>query len=176
MKKITFLACLLMSGLALAQEQENIPEAPQDIHKKQEVKINTFSLLALKWIDISYERIINKESSFGVSATFNTDAHDDDSFKSSLTPYYRRYFSNELAKGFFIEAFGMFYSEEDGHPYDYYHKYSQSENFAMGISVGGKFVSKDGFTTELLLGAGRNFWGNGSEGVFRIGVSIGYRF
>ena len=50
--------------------------------------------------------------------------------------------------------------------------------FAVGISVGGKFISKKGFTTEIYLGIGRNLGGdNGSlEAVGRGGISLGYRF
>jgi len=47
----------------------------------------------------------------------------------------------------------------------------------MGVSVGGKFISKKGFSAELLLGVGRNF--NDStynDGIARIGVSVGHRF
>lgn len=47
----------------------------------------------------------------------------------------------------------------------------------MGVSVGGKFVSKKGFTTELLLGVGRNLVkSENTEAFGRIGVSLGYRF
>ena len=49
--------------------------------------------------------------------------------------------------------------------------------FALGVSVGGKFVSKKGFSTELLLGVGRNLIkDSGYEGFPRIGISLGYRF
>ena len=50
--------------------------------------------------------------------------------------------------------------------------------FAVGISVGGKFISKKGFTTEIYLGLGRNLGGNNNslEAVGRGGISLGYRF
>jgi len=48
---------------------------------------------------------------------------------------------------------------------------------AAGISVGGKFVTKRGFVTEIYLGIGRDLLGNSDiEVVGRGGVSIGYRF
>ena len=90
-----------MSIISYAQvntETEN-PEFPQDIEKKHELKINALSLLVTKWIDVSYENLINEESSFGVAATLNTDTSYSD-LKYSLTPYYRRYFSNKFARGF----------------------------------------------------------------------------
>ena len=55
--------------------------------------------------------------------------------------------------------------------------------FALGISVGGKFVTKGGFTTEINLGVGRNLIKNENEDNFfefdivgRFGISLGYRF
>ncbi|WP_231874454.1 hypothetical protein [Polaribacter atrinae] len=68
--------------------------------------------------------------------------------------------------------------------YDMYGNYINSNNgdtkteFAVGISVGGKFISKKGFTTEIYLGVGRNLGGDNDslEAVGRGGISLGYRF
>jgi hypothetical protein len=52
-------------------------------------------------------------------------------------------------------------------------------SFALGVSVGGKFVSKKGFSTELLLGVGRNLLNsdnNNDDAYGRVGISLGYRF
>jgi hypothetical protein len=55
-----------------------------------------------------------------------------------------------------------------------------SNNFAIGMSVGGKFVSKKGFAFEFYGGVGRNLSQSnndvGSEIVPRLGASLGYRF
>ena len=177
MKKITLLLCLLISGLTLAQEKtaEKAPKSPQDINKKHEIKINALTLLVAKWIDVSYERLIDEESSFGIAATLNTDT-DESPLKYSLAPYYRRYFSGKLARGFFVEGFGMFFSAKETELFG--SRSNQFESgFGMGVSVGGKFVSKKGFTTEILLGVGRNFTKNDfNEAIGRIGISVGYRF
>jgi hypothetical protein len=177
MKKLTLLLCLLISGLTIAQEKEEEKESkyPQDINKKHEIKINALTVLVAKWIDVSYERLIDEESSFGIAATINTDKTESD-LNYSLTPYYRRYFSGKFARGFFVEGFGMLFSAEDRSIF------SSNSNefetgFALGVSVGGKFVSKKGFSTELLLGVGRNFSDtNYNDVVGRIGISVGYRF
>ena len=177
MKKIILFSCLFMSIISYAQvntETEN-PEFPQDIEKKHELKINALSLLLPKWIDVSYENLINEESSFGVAATLNTDTSYSD-LKYSLTPYYRRYFSNKFARGFFVEGFGMLFSAKDTDLFGFGSQEFKT-GFAMGVSVGGKFISKKGFSAELLLGVGRNF--NDStynEGIARIGISVGHRF
>jgi hypothetical protein len=72
--------------------------------------------------------------------------------------------------------------------YDYNNNYDRIETqtgFALGISVGGKFVLAEGFTAEVLLGIGRNLIKEESddndyyfqnEVVARFGISLGYRF
>ena len=166
-----------MGGIFFAQVNTEIenPESPQDIQKKYELKINALTLLVAKWIDVSYESLINEESSFGVSVALNTDSTATD-LKYSLTPYYRRYFSNKFARGFFVEGFGMLFSAKDTDLFGF-----GSQEFktgvAMGVSIGGKFISKRGFSAELLLGVGRNFSDSTyNEGIARIGISVGHRF
>ena len=182
MKRLTLLFVLLVSSVIVAQEKEE--KNPQDINKKQEVKINAFGLLAFEWIDVSYEYLINEESSFGIGLLLGLDNNTnlDEYRKFSLTPYYRRYFSNKFARGFFVEGFGMLHTY-DIENYDFYGNYTVGNNktkteFAVGISVGGKFISKRGFTTEIYLGLGRNLAGdsNSLAAVGRGGVSLGYRF
>ena len=174
MKKITFLILLFVSSISFAQEKEEV--YPQDINKKHEVKINALTLLAGKWLDVSYEGLIDEESSYGISVTINTDK-DETNLGYALTPFYRRYFSGKYARGFFVEGFGALYSSKES---DFFgNRNNDFETaFALGISVGGKFVSKKGFSTELLLGIGRNLIENNSndDAYARIGISVGYRF
>ncbi len=188
MKKITLIILVFVSALSIAQEKKKTTY-PQDVDKKTELKINAFGLVAFEWIDLSYERLINEESSFGVGLLVGFDNNDnvDEYRKFSLTPYYRRYFSNKYARGFFVEGFGMLHSYEDRN-YDYYYDNSgnfmsnstdeTNTEFAVGFSIGGKFVSKTGFSTEIYLGVGRNLGGdsNSAEAVARGGISLGYRF
>ena len=187
MKKTTLLLLLFVSTIIFSQEKEE--KYPQDINKKHEVKLNALGLLAFEWLDVSYEHLINEESSFGVGVLvgLNNDTNIDEYRKFSLTPFYRRYFSSKFARGFFVEGFGMLHSYENNN-YDYYidgnGNYNNYRNgdtkteFADGISVGGKFLSKKGFTTEIYLGLGRNLGGDNSslEVVGRGGISLGYRF
>ena len=175
MKKITLLILLFLTTIIVAQEKEE--KHPQDINKQHEIKINALTLVAAKWLDVSYERLIDEESSFGISGALNTDTDDTD-LKYSLTPFYRRYFSGKYARGFFVEGFGALYSSRD---LGFFNNGSRDfeTGFALGVSVGGKFVSKKGFSTELLLGIGRNLLdneNNNNEAYGRIGFSLGYRF
>ncbi|QTE21736.1 DUF3575 domain-containing protein [Polaribacter cellanae] len=175
-KYILIFLLLVTTFTSIAQEKEKEGVYPQDIAKKTEVKINVLTLLAGKWIDVSYENLINEESSFGIAATINTDTNKTN-LKYSLTPYYRRYFSEKFARGFFVEGFGMLFSAKD-RAFSNDTRNSEFETgFGVGVSVGGKFVSKRGFTTELLLGVGRNLGKSENNSVIgRLGISVGYRF
>ena len=185
MKKITLIALLLIgSATSFAQQfddQENL--------NQHELKINMSNLIGFKWLDLNYERILNEEASIGVSTLFSLDSGSEglDEYRTfSLTPYYRHFFSKNYARGFFVEAFTMLHTgkEEiynshidingDYIENNYDNKYT---DLAAGISVGGKFVTKRGFVTEIYLGIGRDLLNNSDlEVVGRGGVSIGYRF
>ncbi|WP_231874452.1 hypothetical protein [Polaribacter atrinae] len=52
MKKITLLLLLFITTISIAQEKEE--QYPQDIDKKQEVKLNALGILAFEWLDVSY--------------------------------------------------------------------------------------------------------------------------
>ena len=176
MKKITFFILMLVTSISFAQEKDKTIN-PQDINKKHEVKINALTLLSAKWIDVSYERLVDEESSFGASVTLNTDTSSNNSdLKYAITPFYRRYFSEKFARGFFVEGFGSLYSARDN-DFIFHSNQDFETGFALGVSVGGKFVSKKGFTTELLLGVGRNLIKSDYNEAFgRVGISLGYRF
>ena len=166
------LGIILASISTIAQDAKET--YPQDIDKKHEIKVNALTLVAGPWLDFSYEYLIDEESSFGLSVTYNTNRTEND-LNYMFTPYYRRYFSGKFARGFFVEGFGSLYSARE---FSFFSASSPFETgFAMGVSVGGKFVSKKGFTTELLLGIGRNLIDNNApEGMARVGISMGYRF
>ena len=183
MKKIVLLGIVVFmsSHELLAQD------IPQDDIDRDELKINVLNLIAFEFADASYERILDEESSFGVGVLVNV-GNDDDIFdyyrKFSITPYYRRYFSKGYACGFFVEGFGMLNSgEEDIFEFNdiTFETVRTGENytdFALGISIGGKFISKKGFVAEIYSGIGRNFFSSdfSPEVVGRGGVSLGFRF
>ena len=178
MKKILFVLVLLLTFFSYAQE-----EVIETSEKKNEIYLNSFNLIAFKWLDVSYERILNEESSVGISGLVSLDyeSYGYDSYrKYAITPYYRHFFSKGYAKGFFMEAFAMI----NGGEYDWYTYYgdnnyeiSNYNDVAFGISVGGKFLSKRGFIGEIHGGIGRNlFDDNAPDVVGRGSISFGYRF
>ena len=197
MKKILlFLLVTFVSLSFTAQEFEGPKENryPEGVEKKNELKLNAFNLIAFAALDISYEKVISANSSYGVAIFYNFSDYENDDItfpkKFSITPYYRWFFSEyQYAQGFFIEGFGMLNTFQDFYnSYDDNNNYSKIKtqtSFALGISVGGKFVLKEGFTAEVLAGVGRNLIKGESqedyntfqnEIIGRFGVSLGYRF
>lgn len=177
MKKITLSALLFIISISLfAQENES---------KQNELKINMSNLIGFKWFDVSYEHLLNEEASVGVGTLFSLDNESEglDEYRTfSITPYYRQFFSSKYAEGFFVEAFTMLHSgKEYDYNYDPYVNENRTEtkytDLAVGISVGGKWVTKRGFVAEVYAGIGRDLLNQSDiEVVGRGGVSIGYRF
>jgi hypothetical protein len=194
-KNLLLLLLTLLSLQFTAQEKEGTKPSKhsEDIEKKYELKLNAFNLIAFAAIDISFERLIDENSSYGVAVFYNFSDYTDSDIafpkKFSITPYYRWFFSeNKYARGFFIEGFGMLNTYQDDYSYNYNGNYAKVETetaFALGISVGGKFVITEGFAAEVLAGVGRNLIkGESNEGyqdfqnevIGRFGISLGYRF
>ena len=189
MKKIALFILLFATTISFSQEKEET--YPQDFNKKYEVKLNVFSLIVFSSLDVSYEYLLNKDSSFGVGVFYNFNDVNDDLYypkKFSITPYYRWFFSEtRFARGFFVEGFGMLNTYEDNYYYDYNGNYNGDQpvketDFALGVSVGGKFIIKSGFTAEIYAGVGRNLFNNDNNNnlendlITRGGISLGYRF
>ena len=154
----------------------------------QELKINGLFLI-LGAIELDYQYLLNEESAIGIDVLYT---YDDENLDVNyyISPYYRQYFGKKYASGFFVEAFGMLNSVDDytyGSYYDeptdsYYSSSGYEENivdFALGIGLGGKWLTNSGFIGEISLSIGRNLFNN-DENDFEIiskgGISIGYRF
>lgn len=144
--------------------------------KGHELKLNAPYLLG-GIPEISYEYLINDESGVGIDLLFAIDNNND--LKFALTPHYRFYFGKKRAAGFFVEGFGMLNTTEYYYDdyYDHYYEESTETDFALGLSVGGKFLTKKGVVFEIYGGVGRNLMGNGTnEAVPRGGLTVGKRF
>jgi hypothetical protein len=155
-------------------ENESTPE------NFNEIKLNGLYLV-LGAFDVTYERTINEESAFGINlfVPFDDDINDDINYY--LSPYYRFYFGNKYAAGFFLEGFGMLNSTNE---YEYLIGSNSSRketitDFALGIGLGGKWITNSGFVGELNLGFGRNLFNNNRydyEIIGKVGITLGYRF
>ena len=127
---------------------------------QNELKLDLIDILSLPAFDITYEKIKDPYSSFGVSMFINAGDNDSASRnwtdKFSLTPFYRFYFFNKRdygGAGFFAEVFTKFSSGK--HDVEYYNfnpdpnspgiSYWETieENFfdiAPGAAIGQKWV------------------------------------
>lgn len=186
MKKYIFTAFLFLLFISsYCQEKKEIQN-----FKRNELKINAPFLVAGA-LEIDYEKLLNDESGVGVSVFLGLDNEIDKKF--SVAPYYRFYFGKKPAAGFFVDGFGMFnISKPEPYLYSYYdpalgyYNYKSAPettitDFALGFSIGAKWITKRGFTFELKSGIGRNLFDKkndfyNNEIVFNGGLNIGYRF
>ena len=179
MKYITLLI-LLFSISINSQEVQQVEVVKNDNQISElfeelgqnELKLDLIDILSLPAFDITYERIKDPYSSFGVSMFINAGDNDSASRnwtdKFSLTPFYRFYFFNKRdygGAGFFAEIFTKFSSGK--HDVEYYnfgdnsgsdYIRTEEENFfdiAPGAAIGQKWVNKKGWTFEITGGVGR---------------------
>jgi len=171
-KMFIFLCVFTTLGLCAQDQKERN-------NGNNEFKVNMGSLL-FEFPEISYEHILNEESSIGVSVAFAIDKEID--YKFIIYPNYRLYFGDKRTAGFFIEANSAVFSERSHGKMIIGSVNNQRNNteigLGLGLAVGGKFLTKNGFIGEIYIGGGRNFINTDkiSEGYPRIGISIGKRF
>ena len=176
MKKtfIILIVTLLISSNMFSQEDKG---SNLENNNFNELKLNALFLI-LGALEVTYERTLNEESGIGVSVFLPIDNDVSDDIKYYISPYYRFYFGGKYASGFFLEGFGMlnstnrdlnFFGGEDDFRTD----------FALGIGLGGKWLTKSGFIGEINFGIGRNLFNNDnadSEIIGKGGITLGYRF
>ena len=188
MKK-SYLILLVIALCSSSMFSQDNTESMSTTKNFNELKLNMTNLIGFKWFDVGYERTINEESSFGVGLLTRIGSDRDggdglDEYRTfSITPYYRHFFSQKYAQGFFVEGFAMVHSGED----EFYefdpvdssdnYRYEKFTDLAIGVSAGAKFVTKRGFIAEIYLGIGRDMLDQSDiEVVGRGGIALGYRF
>ena len=176
MKKLLALLCLMVFNSGYCQMKETAS------FNKNEIKGNAL-FLVLGAVEVTYEHLLNEDSGFGVSLFFANKEDFDTNF--SLTPYYRAYFGEKPAAGFFVEAFSMVSTGENGSytGYDYntdtsyYVEGEKYTDFALGFGLGSKWIHSRGFTFEINGGICRNLLGSNSPEIAGRGaITLGYRF
>lgn len=184
MKKL-FLAIffIAISMNVVAQSNSTFDDTSDNPLRSNELKVNAL-FLVIGAFDVTYERILNEESAIGLEVFLPFDDEISDDIKYYISPYYRMYFGKKRAAGFFLEGFGMLnrtvVSETflDGlifvDPLDVV----EETNFALGIGVGGKWITNNNFIGELSVGVGRNILSSDYDNDFvgKVGITIGYRF
>ncbi|MBT8255447.1 MAG: hypothetical protein KJO23_02815 [Bacteroidia bacterium] len=165
MKTILSALLLFYSTLILSQTSSQ-----STIEGQNEIKINMgYAIAGLP--EITYERVIDDGGAVGLSVAFAID--EDIDYSVIAIPYYRLYFGQKRAAGFFVEGNVGVFSEERND-----NSSMEEMGFGPGLAVGGKFLTKTGWVAEIVGGAGRNFLNTDviSEVFPRLGVSIGKRF
>lgn len=186
-KNCTLVFTLLFMSICVVSQNSNSSE--NEIKKSiigtqnHELKFNLIMAIA-GLPELTYERFFSDNSGAGLSVAISLD--DSQDFKSIILPYYRLYFGNKKANGFFIEGnmalvtergYNYIYQAEYSYSYSYYPSHTNNvsnTNFGFGAAVGVKFLTKNNFSGEVYLGAGRNF-GN-SKSFPRMGITLGKRF
>ncbi|QAA82989.1 hypothetical protein EI546_15260 [Aequorivita sp. H23M31] len=190
MKKLFFIAIILTAFDGFSQETDNSQEIPQGKH---DLRFDGFEALVFETLEFNYEYVIGKYSGAGAAISFNLGekSFEGSGTKFAFTPYYRQYFLNKKdygARGLFVEGSIQFASGKyDGYSYfydpsiDYYQQIMTTEKWfetGIGLSVGQKWVSHNGFIFEISAGGGRYLLNDEAApaGYFRGGILVGYRF
>jgi hypothetical protein len=176
MKKLLVLLCLSALTFGYSQDEKKVD------FPKNEIKGNALFLVAGA-LEVTYERLLSKET--GIGASVFIAITEDFNTNFALTPYYRVYFGEKPATGFFVEGFGSLnsyndsiYTGQDSSFNSYYKEVSRTD-FALGFGLGSKWITKSGFLFEINAGVGRNLFNSSDtdyEIVGRGGITLGYRF
>jgi len=164
MKKLITILAVFCSTLAFSQSENN------------EFKVNIL-YTAIGMPELSYERLISDNSSLGASVAFSLDKKEDMELRFSFTPYYRMFFGQKKAAGFFIEANSIVVNYIDS---TYYYgnstTYNTKTGFGLGAAAGAKFLTKNNLIGEVYGGVGRVFGDNSLGAYPRFGITLGKRF
>lgn len=176
MKNVLFVSVLLLSTLLFSQET-----VKEDDFNRNELHLNLLMPIALKSFEFEYERNISDQSGVGASVFIGNS--DEWELRFAFTPFFRKYFGKEDAKGFFLEGFAMVNTieyETYDYVYPFYYgnyKVEKETDLALGIGLGGKFIASDNFVGIINAGIGRNLLSDGGEEVIpRLGIHFGYSF
>ncbi|WP_299252377.1 hypothetical protein [uncultured Aquimarina sp.] len=195
--KQTLIAIIILFSFkfSFAQDQSDLP--PRDINKN-EISINPINIIAFGAIDIGYERILTNNTTLGFDFFYrfsdNVDSDNDIIDRDGIfdkeiafTTRFKYFFGSRVARGFYVETFGMLSSGDHDNYIDFFddqgifissRKVSEDyTDFALGFSVGGKFVAKNGFFIDIGFGIGRNLFNEKSPQIIvRPNLYLGYRF
>lgn len=149
-----------------------------------EVRLNLLSAL-LGLPEVSYERYLGENMGVGATLAFSVESYKNMTLRSMFLPYYRLYFGQQKADGFFMEgnmalvnqkrAATNYYYDDNGNPFPVEGTISAT-SFGFGISLGYKLLTRSGVSGEFCLGVGRLFGQPLTDAYPRIGICIGKRF
>ena len=162
-------------------------ESPE-ILGDREIKLVVTDILFVPGLHGYYEKIVNENSSFGFGVlTALDDSEIGVNRRFAFSPFYRLYFLNRQdfgAQGTFVELFSSFASVKNFEFDDLFigsNDDSTVFRFSLGATLGKKWVTRNGYTYETFIGAGRYLdnkdeIGDNPQTHIKLGLSIGKRF
>jgi hypothetical protein len=178
MKKITlFIVSILMPILAFSQQTGMGSTARVEKDYKNEFRLNLIMSIA-GLPEINYERFVEDNMGLGVAVAFSLENADDMSLRSIVLPYWRVYFGEKKANGFFVEANAAIAKHAGTYTFDGVADYHMDYkvNGGLGAAIGYKWLTRNGIVGELYMGVGRIFGNDNIDAYPRIGITIGKRF
>lgn len=177
MNKIILTALIVCISFVSSAQVDNENDTPY--FGKHEVRLNAI-VLVVGAVEINYEYLLNENSGIGLGGFLAYDEDVKEDIEFFISPYYRYYFGKKYAAGFFLEGFGMLNRTDRDIDFLFEDNYKNFvTDFALGIGLGGKWITKNGFFGEVNYGIARNLF-KADESEFdligKFGISIGYRF
>ena len=190
-KAIISIAVLVLSVSVFGQKENtsnNVPasqtESSNDSYQN-ELRINLMmAILGLP--ELNYERYISDNMGVGLAVAISVEKASTMSLRSMFTPFYRLYFGNKKASGFFIEGnmavigqnqtISNYVYDQNGITYQTIVTTRSTTNFGFGAAVGAKFLARNGFVGEVFVGGGRLLGESIDQAYPRVGICLGKRF
>lgn len=163
---------------------------------KNELSLNMLNLLAFGALDVSYERMLQENTSLGFHV-FSKVIDKNRGEENDLSGWYDKNFAlssqfqvylndSRYAEGFYVEVFGMYSKGENEKEIiatdpetgeeKRMEKLLEYNDLALGLGAGMKYVQQN-FLIDLSLGIGRNLFAKDSPNfVLLPAVNVGYRF
>lgn len=157
MKKILLALGILATTTIYAQEKKDSTNS----QRQNDIMLSPIELIAVPALNISYERLINKDNAIGVN--FLSYLKNDSGYSiSQISPYYRMYFGEKFGSGFFVEGFLPITTTKDTSTYTFYDiNYSEQQvefkrtSIGIGVGFGGKWATKRNIIFEASIGIAR---------------------
>jgi len=129
--------------------------------------------------EVNYEYFIADNMGIGVSGAVAIEEKSKWEERFHFIPYYRLYFGEKKASGFFIEGnMGvaglerLAGTDSWGNPVTA----AKGTSFGFGAAIGVKLLARNGFLGEIVAGATRVFGNPVQDAIPRIGITLGKRF
>lgn len=183
MKKLILF--LFLFALITNTEAQRTASSEGSKNKQTEAKEGTHELrFNILWAifgmpEVNYEYFIADNMGIGASAAFAIEEKDRWEERFHFIPYYRLYFGEKKASGFFIEGNMGVAGLDRVAGYNSWGDTlyaAKGTSFGFGAAIGVKLLARNGFLGEIIAGATRVFGNPVQDAIPRIGISLGKRF